>query len=160
MTNITDFYDSILNIRMFKEQETEKLIKEIVKEEKQNLQEISSELDGFCKYLASQIQESLEQHQIKSYWIDLKDIVNIDHVVLIAQYKTENGQKSDLIDPSFTQFVKQDHKSLVKLETWPSENIKDQKIVQDLVTTGVVSLSDERWGDYLSAFNSQIKAPV
>ncbi len=152
MSDISEFIDSILNIRVVDEKETKKLIERVVRDVKEEVNDVTSVMDGFCRFLASSIQFSLNNCQIKNYWIDLNELIGIDHVVLIAEYRTEEGMKRELIDPSFSQFTKEDNKELIKLEEWPSERIEDKDMVKDLLTTGVTSLDDNRWQEYLSSF--------
>lgn len=116
MNNIDDFYNSILNIRIQQNEKTKQLIKGITKNAVDEVKKVTPNLEGFCKFLASEIQEKLEQNGIKNYWIDLNDLVAVDHVVLIAEYRTNEGLKRFLIDPSFIQFTKQENKKLIKLD--------------------------------------------
>ena len=46
---------------------------------------------GYCKYVASQIEERLRNESIHTYWIDLNDIISIEHVVLIAEFRYFSG---------------------------------------------------------------------
>lgn len=89
---------------------------------------------------------------IRNYWIDLNYLINVDHVILIAEYRTEKGMEHLLIDPSFTQFTKQENKNLLKFTEWSSEKIKNKTIVDDLITTGVTEIDDKKWQDYISSF--------
>lgn len=155
MNNIDDFYNSILNIRIQQNEKTKQLIKGITKNAVDEVKKVTPNLEGFCKFLASEIQEKLEQNGIKNYWIDLNDLVAVDHVVLIAEYRTNEGLKRFLIDPSFIQFTKQENKKLIKLDEWPSEKIKNKMIVQDLVQTGVTQLDNDIWNEYLSSFSNK-----
>ena len=147
MNNIDDFYNSILNIRIQQNEKTKQLIKGITKNAVDEVKKVTPNLEGFCKFLASEIQEKLEQNGIKNYWIDLNDLVAVDHVVLIAEYRTNEGLKRFLIDPSFIQFTKQQNKKLIKLDEQPSEKIKNKMIVQDLVQTGVTQLDNDIWNE-------------
>ena len=155
MNNNDDFYNSILNIRIQQNEKTKQLIKGITKNAVDEVKKVTPNLEGFCKFLASEIQEKLEQNGIKNYWIDLNDLVAVDHVVLIAEYRTNEGLKRFLIDPSFIQFTKQENKKLIKLDEWPSEKIKNKMIVQDLVQTGVTQLDNDIWNEYLSSFSNK-----
>lgn len=152
MKDIYSFYNSILNIANKNTESVEKTVKEITQEETEKVLALSPSLDGFCKYLASQIKKQLDDNGIKSYWIDLEDIVSVDHVVLIAEYRAQDSIQRLLIDPSFQQFTKKENFKLVSLEEWPSEKIRDKSIVTDLLETGVTPLNQERWQDYISSF--------
>lgn len=155
MNNIDDFYNSILNIRVQQNETTQELIKGITKKAVEEVKKVTSNLEGFCKFLASEIQEKLEQKGIKNYWIDLNELIGVDHVVLIAEYRTVEGIKRLLIDPSFSQFTKEDNKQLVKLKDWPSEKIEDKEMVEDLLDKGLTQVDDTRWQDYLNSFGQE-----
>ena len=155
MKDIYSFYNSILNIANKNSEAVEKTVREITQEETEKVLDLSPSLDGFCKYLASQIKEKLEENGIKSYWIDLDDIASVDHVVLIAEYRAEDSIQRLLIDPSFSQFTKKENATLVSLDEWPSEKIKNKTIVNDLLETGVTPLTQERWQDYISSFSKE-----
>lgn len=152
MNNIDDFYNSILNIRLQENTKVKDLVQGITKNAVEEVKKVAPTLDGFCKFLASEIQEKLDQNGIRNYWIDLNELVNVDHVVLIAEYRTTMGMQHILIDPSFQQFVKQENKKLIKLDNWPSEKIKDKNMVEDLIKTGVAELDERRWSDYVTGF--------
>ena len=155
MSNINEFIDSILNIRVVEEKEIEKLIERVIRDAKEEVTEVTSMMDGFCRFLASTIQMSLNNYQIKNYWLDLNELIGIDHVVLIAEYRTVEGIKRLLIDPSFSQFTKDDNKQLVKLEEWPSEKIEDKEMAADLLDRGLTQVDDARWQDYLNSFGQE-----
>ena len=152
MSNINEFIDSILNIRVVEEKEIEKLIERIIRDAKEEVTEVTSMMDGFCRFLANTIQTSLNNYQIKNYCLDLNELIGIDHVVLIAEYRTVEGIKRLLIDPSFSQ---DDNKQLVKLEEWPSEKIEDKEMVEDLLDRGLTQVDDARWQDYLNSFGQE-----
>ncbi|HIR48872.1 MAG TPA: hypothetical protein IAB35_02735 [Candidatus Faecimonas gallistercoris] len=157
MSDIDDFYNSILNIRLHQNEKTKELIQGITKKAIDEVKKVTPDLEGFCKFLASEIQEKLNQNGIRNYWIDFNELINVDHVVLIAEYRTTIGMQHLLIDPSFQQFTKQENKELIKLKDWPSEKIKDKNMVEDLIKTGVSELDERRWNDYVTGFtdNSQ-----
>ena len=157
MNNIDDFYNSILNIRLQQNEKTKELIQGITKKAVDEVKKVTPDLDGFCKFLASEIQENLNQNGIRNYWIDLNELINVNHVVLIAEYRTAVGMQHLLIDPSFRQFTKQENKKLIKLNDWPGEKIKDKNMVADLLESGITELDEKRWNDYLQGFteNSQ-----
>lgn len=155
MSNINEFIDSILNIRVVEEKEIEKLIERIIRDAKEEVTEVTSMMDGFCRFLANTIQTSLNNYQIKNYCLDLNELIGIDYVVLIAEYRTVDGIKRLLIDPSFSQFTKDDNKQLVRLEEWPSEKIEDKEMVEDLLDRGLTQVDDTRWQDYLNSFGQE-----
>ena len=152
MNTLNDFYNSILNIKVHNSNAIKETIEHITLQTTNEVKKLSPNLEGFCKFLASQIQEKLTASSIRNYWLDLHDLINVDHVVLIAEYRTEEGMKRLLIDPSFTQFTKQENKKLLKFTEWPSEKIGDKTIVDDLTTTGVTEIDNNRWQDYISSF--------
>lgn len=117
MDDVYSFYDSILNIG---NKNNKDLIIKIVKEEKNRLLRETNDLSGFCKYIASQIQEVLNINNIKSDLIDLNELLGVDHVILVSEYKEKNQINRVLIDPTFEQFTKSNNKQLLTLEQWPS----------------------------------------
>lgn len=150
MNELEKFYSSILNIR---NNDNRNLIVNIVKDEKQKLLNEVGCLDGFCKYVASQIEEKLRNANITTYLIDLSSLMSIDHVFLIAEYKSENNLKRLLIDPTFSQFVKDKNKQLISLRKWPSDNL-DYNIVNDLLKDGVTDIDEDKFNEYLNSFSS------
>ena len=149
MNELEKFYSSILNIR---NNDNRNLIVNVVKDEKQKLLNEVGCLDGFCKYMASQIEEKLRNANITTYLIDLSSLVSVDHVFLIAEYKSENNLKRLLIDPTFSQFVNDGNKQLVSLKKWPGDNL-DNNIVNDLLKDGVVDIDEDRFNEYLNSFS-------
>ena len=148
MSDLNSFYNSILNLRQIDVFDT---IKNIVLEEKTKLSNYTNDLTGFCKYIASQIEDRLIKENIRTYWIDLNDITDIDHVVLITEYMWQSKITRVLIDPSYSQFTKDDKHQLVGLKEWPSERL-DKNILNDLLTTGVTKLDDNKFQNYLNSF--------
>ena len=151
MNEYIDFCNSILNIRNIDASEK---IKNIIKEEKSKLSNINVDLSGYCKYIASILEDRLKEINIKTYWLDLNELINIDHVILIAEYKHNNQLKRNLIDPTFNQFVKKDNNKLLKLKEWPSEKI-DKDILNELLTSGVIELDSYKFNNYLSSFGKK-----
>ena len=147
MTNINDFYNSILNIR---DMDYSQLIENITIEEKNKLLEKVSDLTGFCKYLASQINIRLKQNNIKTYLIDLNNI-EVDHVFLIAEYKFKNEIKRILIDPTYIQFVKTENKQLIGLDKWPSD-ILYLNTLKELIEKGTTFIDNDKFNNYLNSF--------
>lgn len=152
MNDISDFYDSILNVGNIDKFEK---IKEIVNIERKNLLNQVNELDGFCKFIANQIECDIKENisGVKTTLIDLNDISNIDHVFLIAEYRFNNEIKKILIDPTFVQFAKQKNKALVNLKYWPSEKL-DSNFVDILLKDGLIKVNEEDLKKYLRAFNN------
>ena len=152
MNDISDFYDSILNVGNIDKIEK---IKEIVNIERKNLLNQVNELDGFCKFIANQIECDIKENisGVKTTLIDLNDISNIDHVFLIAEYRFNNEIKKILIDPTFVQFAKQKNKALVNLKYWPSEKL-DSNFVDILLKDGLIKVNEEDLKKYLRAFNN------
>lgn len=148
MSDINYFYNSILNIR---NNIDEGVIGKIVTEERDKLLGEVSDLSGFCKYIASQIQERLRTIGINTYYIDLNDLVGIDHVILIAE---GNGRKF-LIDPTFSQYYKKDNHKLVLLSEWPSEKIDDKTLVSNLLNMGCTDINNSSFNMYINAFSSK-----
>ncbi len=151
MDDLTSFYYSILNIR---NHERIGLIHEIVNKQRRELKELVDDVEGFCKYIASAIYEELKNNNITVYRIDLKSIVNVDHVVLIAEYREGDAIKRVLIDPTFEQFNKKEGRRLKFLKEWPSEKIKDKEFVRKLLEDGLIEIDSLSFSNYLSAFNS------
>lgn len=88
MTNINKFYSSILNIRSYNSKDK---IEKIVCEEKDKLMKETIDLTGFCKYIASIIEERLRNELINVTYLDLNEIIGVNHVILISEYKSEGG---------------------------------------------------------------------
>lgn len=149
MEDIYSFYHSILNI---KNEDQKEKIKNIVKREKEKLLSKVKSLDGFCIYIASQIQDQLSKNGITTYYVDLNELVQVDHVVLISEYLYQGKIKRILIDPTFIQFVKADQKKLMKLKQWPSERL-DKDIVFHLVNDGIIEIDYSIFNQYINAFN-------
>lgn len=148
MSDLYNFYQSILNIR---KQDQFNTIKNIVLEERQKLNNITNDVSGFCKIIASQIEEKLKNANITTYWLDLNNIISIDHVILIAEYMTDTGIKRILIDPTYQQFTKMDNHKLIKLQEWPSTRL-DKNILNDLLTDGITEINEARFQNYLNSF--------
>lgn len=150
MSDLNDFYNSILNIDT---RNKDSNIKKIVLEEKEKvLQEVKS-LEGFCKYLANQIEYRLKKEVpgIHVYSIDFDELIGLNHTILIAEYKKNTNMKRLLIDPSFSQFVKKDNNTLINLEEWPSDRINKQTL-EELLNNGLIEINNEIFRDYLNSF--------
>lgn len=150
MNNLNMFYNSILNING-KDYEDE--IKKIVLEEREDLKTRVIQLDGFCKYLANQIEYRIKEELsgIHVYKIDLNDFGLVDHTILIAEYMTNNKIKRLLIDPSYVQFIKKDGAQLVTLNKWPGDNI-DEKTIFNKIKYGLVKINHLSFNSYLNSF--------
>lgn len=152
MDNYNNFCRNILNIRNIDMKEK---IKKIVQEEREHLINKNNDLSGYCKYIASIIEERLKENNIRNYWIDLNELINIDHVILIAEYKYNDQIKRFLIDPTYSQFTRKPNAKLLKFNTWPSDNL-DKSILKDLLLTGMTELNNHKFNNYLSAFGQNI----
>lgn len=140
-------YNSILHI------DKKEIIKNIVKKEKEKLLFKTQDLAGFCKYIANQIECELKEKSITAYYIDLNEIVGIDHVFLIAEYMSDKILKRILIDPTISQFVKSEEKQLLKLQNWPSEKM-DSEMLENLLKNGMVEIDNWLFNNYINSFNS------
>ncbi len=150
MTDLYSFYHSLLNInRKISKEEIQK----IVAEEKQKLKKQVSQVDGFCIFLASQIEARLQEIGVKAYQLNLFDIVGVDHMALIVEYNEKNEIKRILIDPTFEQFQKKENKILFKLKQWPSEKMYHKNCVKELLQTGICNINNDILNDYLSSFS-------
>lgn len=149
--NLYDFYNSILNIG-----NSDKLdvIKKIVSEEKEKLLTHTDSLEGFCIYIASQIEDKLKQENITTYYIDLNELLNVDHVFLIAEYMADEKIKRILIDPTFEQFTKTDNRKLLKLDEWPSQKL-DADFVNSLLESGYYLVDNDKFNSYINAFSKE-----
>lgn len=156
MGEYNDFINSILNIKQGYSSNSDKdiynLLKKIIFEEKSIIYKETKDLTGYCKYIATQIYERLRNEDFTIYWIELNKIVGVDHTVLIVEYKTNKQLKRFLIDPTYSQFTKNDKYNLVKLKEWPSEKI-DKDILKDLLETGLTELNTHKFNNYLNSFN-------
>lgn len=150
MEELQKFYQSILNIR---QKDVYDIIKTITLEESKIIHQQTKDLTGYCKYIAFQIESRLKKENINTYWIELNDIVNVDHVVLIAEYMLNNKLKRILIDPTFSQFTKDDKHQLVRLKEWPSEKI-DKNLLNNLLTDGITEINNNTFNNYLNSFGS------
>ena len=148
MTSLNEFYQSILNI---KQQDQKDVIQFIITKEKNLLLNQVSSLDGFCIYLAHQIQNELTQKGITTYFVSLNELVGVDHVSLIAEYQVNHETKRLLIDPTFSQFVKDEKKVLIKFDQWPSEKL-DDFLVSELLSNGFIELNQQKFSSYINAF--------
>lgn len=154
MDDLSDFYNSILNING-KDKEDE--IRRVVLEEKEDLSRRTDELDGFCKYLANQIECRINEEisGVHTYNINLNDFDLVDHTILIIEYMTNSRMKRLLIDPSFIQFVKKENAELVRLNHWPSDFI-DKNTLTSLIEYGVVEIDNSSFKNYLHSFSGGV----
>lgn len=148
MSDLNSFYEYILNLRQVNEKDK---IRRIVLEEKENLLSQTNDMTGFCKFIASQIELRLREEDISTYWLDLNELIGVDHVVLIAEYRFQNEMKRMLIDPTYIQFTKKDNHQLIGFKEWPSERL-DEVMLSDLLNDGVTDLDDNRFNNYLNSF--------
>ena len=97
MTDFNTFANSLVNIT--NENKKGKIIR-IVEQEKKKLLEKVDSLEGFCKYIASQIEYELKKtdSSLLVYYIDLNTLTDeiVDHAILIVEY-FYNGQKEQLL---------------------------------------------------------------
>lgn len=148
MNELNNFYQSLLNIRQKDEETT---IKNIVLEETQILKKQTTDLTGLCKYIATQIEGRLKQANISTYWIDLQELVSVDHTILIAEYMYNNQLKRFLIDPTYQQFTKNNQYHLIKLKQWPSEKL-GKTILEPLLTKGLTPIDNQTFKNYINSF--------
>lgn len=153
MNNLNTFYNSILNIN---NKDYEEKIKKIVLEEKRDLIARGLELDGFCKYLANQIECRIKEELsgVHVYRLDLNDFNLVDHTILIVEYMTNKELKRLLIDPSFTQFIKKDNANLIKLDKWPGNHLDDFTL-SSLEKIGLVEINNISFNNYLNSFTNE-----
>lgn len=142
-----DYIQKMLNIRDI---DFSQKIATIVTEEKHSLLTNADNLDGFCKYIANQIDVRLKELGIKTYTIDLYDI-NVDHVFLICEYRYQNQMVRYLIDPTFMQFTKELGRKLINLKEWPSEKLNSSTL-KALLSNGLVRLDNDIFNNYLQSF--------
>jgi len=149
LSDLQKFYQSILNIRQ--QESAFDTIKSIVQEERNLIYKSTTDLTGYCKYIATQISTRLKERNIKTYQIDLKDIVSIDHTILIAEYLENNNLKRILIDPTYSQFTKNENYKLINLSVWPSEKL-DKNFLTTLLNDGIIEIDDVSFKHYLNSF--------
>lgn len=147
--DLSAFYNSILNL---KDKDMYGEVLNIVKEETNALIPLVDDLDSFCKYLSSLIEDRLRNNGIKYYDINLFSLTGVDHSVLICEYKFQNSIKRLLVDPTFVQFTKRDNKTLIKLKKWPSEKL-DKSFVSELLNKGVIEVDNSSFNQYINAFS-------
>lgn len=148
MNLMDDFYQKILNIE---NREIEEIVKSIVLFEKNKVLEKSDFLDGYCKYLCHQIKEELKKENIYAIDLDLSELISIDHMALLIQYKFNNEMKTILIDPTFIQFVESLDKELINLSHWPSEKVSEE-LLKYLLEYGYAFINNDLFNNYLNAF--------
>lgn len=151
MNDLYNFYNSILNISGKDRKED---ILKIVLEERNKLLGSTQTLEGFCKYLASQIEYRIKKEVggVHTYKIDLKELVNIEHTILVVEYMFNSNLVRLLIDPTFLQFTRNDNNYLVNLKHWPSDKIKRDGFVLELNTNGMIEIENKTFLEYLNAF--------
>ena len=148
MSNLDSFYTNILNIR---KNNYEEVLKEIVLKNKKDLLLNNSSLEGLCKVLANNIMADLKAYPgITVNVLDLNELIGVDHVALIVSFY-QNGLKRYLVDPSFTQFTKDNNKTLIGFNEWPSDLI-DENVLNALLSLGFTSVDDYTFNNYLNSF--------
>ena len=152
MTDFNTFANSLVNIT--NENKKGKIIR-IVEQEKKKLLEKVDSLEGFCKYIASQIEYELKKtdSSLLVYYIDLNTLTDeiVDHAILIVEY-FYNGQKEQLlIDPTFIQFTEQKNRKLTGYAEWPGNKLSPI-LVSQLLDTGVIEITEEIFNEYLNSF--------
>lgn len=148
MSNLDSFYTNILNIR---KNNYEEVLKEIVLKNKKELILNNSSLEGLCKVLANNIMADLKAYPgITVNVLDLNELIGVDHVSLIVSFY-QNGLKRYLVDPSFTQFTKDNNKTLIGFNEWPSDLI-DENVLNALLSLGFTSVDDYTFNNYLNSF--------
>ena len=148
MSNLDSFYTNILNIR---KNNYEEILKEIVLKNKKELILNNSSLEGLCKVLANNIMADLKAYPgITVNVLDLNELIGVDHVALIVSFY-QNGLKRYLVDPSFTQFTKDNNKTLIGFNEWPSDLI-DENVLNALLSLGFTSVDDYTFNNYLNSF--------
>lgn len=103
MSDIYDFYDRLLSI---KEEDLEPVIIKIINEEVTKIKESSTNLDGLCRVIGINIYENMKRKNINAVCLDLKELINIDHLILLVKYHFQGENITILVDPTFSQFVK------------------------------------------------------
>ncbi len=148
MSNLDSFYTNILNIR---KNNYEEILKKIVLKNKKDLLLNNSSLEGLCKVLANNIMADLKAYPgITVNVLDLNELIGVDHVALIVSFY-QNGLKRYLVDPSFTQFTKDNNKTLIGFNEWPSDLI-DENVLNALLSLGFTSVDDYTFNNYLNSF--------
>lgn len=154
MNDFSEFCQRILNIDS---RDKKEIIQKVVDEEKKDLLLHSENIEGFCKYIANQILYRLQKMGgIRTYLIDLNEIVLFDHVFLIVEYRNNNLLKRVLIDPTFNQFKKKENNILCELQNWPYEKMRNAKFFEDLTMKGTFEIDDESFNQYLNAFTNEM----
>src|SRR5574344_1087525 len=100
--------------------------------------------------MAYEIKNKLKEKNIYTYLVDLEELIYVDHVVLIAEYKEDNQLKKLLIDPTFSQFIRPE-KSL-DIAFYPGDRIVDKIFLNNLLVHGVVDIDNNSFNMYLNAF--------
>ena len=92
---------------------------------------------------------------ITTYYINLDDLVGINHVILISEYIENGNVRRVLIDPTFSQYHKKSDHKLLSLSEWPSEKIEDKKFVNNLLNMGYTEVNNDSFNKYINAFSSK-----
>ena len=152
MNELYSFYSSILNIDNADKKET---IMNIVAKEKYKLLQSTNSVEGFCKYIANQIEYEIKRcvQGVHVFYVDLNELVNIDHVVLIIEYMCNNEIKRLLVDPTFVQFITSDDNECLKCELYSREKDEDNLLVIDIFSDGICEVDNVRFNKYLNYFS-------
>ena len=131
-------------------------IREIVLEERKKIETKTTDFTGLCKYIAYAIEERLTKNHICTcYWVDLNNIISVDHVVLIAEFVAGTELKRLLIDPTYKQFTVKDERQLNKPKQLPCERL-DKNILKNLLEFGVSDIDNEAFQNYLNSFGTYL----
>lgn len=152
MSDLQSFYKSILNIGNANMYDS---IKRIVLEEYKNVLDVVKDPEGFCRVVANNIEYRLKRELVgvNVVVVDLNELVNFDHVVLIAEYMF-NGQVYHLIiDPTFSQFLPREFRTLIILDQWPGEKLS-KEFREELETEKMAFCDNERFNEYLRVFGT------
>lgn len=156
MSDLNDFYSKILNIRT---KDVEKIVDQIVAEEKEILFSQVQDTEGFCIYLSQNIMQRLKNENINVVELDLNDFDLIDHHALLVQFRQSYETNNILIDPTYSQFVSSTSKSLINLKEWPS-NLLEKELLDKLLIKGYSLITNEGFNNYLKSFGYNEKVDL
>lgn len=115
--------------------------------------EMNFDSDGMCKIYAAVLQQSLSNQDIYSKIVNTQKLgASYEHEALLVY----GDNKYFLVDPSFDQFEKKDHKYLTaSFKEYPAEVIKKQDInlYHNLKEEKYSRINDQSLATYLRAID-------
>lgn len=147
-----NFYESILNLRKFSKEDVLKELKIIIEEEISDARDYSETMDGFCKIISNNIKLRLDELNLNSTLVNLRDYNSIiDHEFVLSSFKDKSKKVFYLlIDPTYSQFVKRNDS---KLE-YPIQLLENSnyELLTNLLNFGYSIIDNESFKNYMDSF--------